>query len=145
MFLIVASTAVLAAATPVHNAEISHGARAYTASYDAQPSLTLRQVEPRFANRAAVPACRWQADLTVNRAVATDGRTVSAFGKAIHRFAPLSGSYAGSCATARSQIDAQVARHMQAMAAEASAIARQDRATLVRELDGVRELTVQGG
>jgi len=34
---------------------------------------------------------------------------------------------------------------MQAMAAEASAIARQDRATLVRELDGVRELTVQGG
>ncbi|QGP77894.1 hypothetical protein [Sphingobium sp. CAP-1] len=147
MFLTIASQtlAVLAAAmSPVHSTEISHGAQAYSASYHAQPSISLRQVEPRFANRNAVPVCRWQADVTVNRAVVAQGRAVPAFGKAIHRFAPLSGSYAGSCAAARSQIDAQVARYTQSRAAEAVAVAEQDRAVLVNELDGVRALTVQG-
>ncbi|SEI74267.1 hypothetical protein SAMN05518849_101752 [Sphingobium sp. AP50] len=147
MFLTIASQtlAVLAAATaPVHSTEISHGAQAYSASYHAQPSISLREVEPRFANRNATPVCRWQADLTVNRAVAAQGRAVPAFGKAIHRFAPLSGSYAGSCTAARSQIDAQVARYTASKAAEAVAVAQQDRSVLVNELDGVRALTVQG-
>ncbi|WP_298395376.1 hypothetical protein [Sphingobium sp.] len=147
MFLTVASQAlaVLAAtAAPVHSAEISHGAQAYSASYHAQPSISLREVEPRFANRNAVPVCRWQADLTVNRGVAAQGRAVPAFGKAIHRFTPVSGSYAGSCAAARSQINAEVARYAQAKAAEAVAVAQQDRAVLVDELDSVRALTIQG-
>lgn len=146
MFLTIASqfvAALAAAAAPVHSVEINHGAQAYVASYHAQPAVSLREVEPRFANRGAVPVCRWQADLTVNRAVAAQGRAVPAFGKAIHRFAPLSGSYAGSCAAARSQIDAQVARYARAKAAEAVTVARQDRAVLVDELDGVRALTVQ--
>lgn len=144
MFLTIASqfVAALAAATPVHSAQISHGAQAYVASYHAQPAISLREVEPRFANRGAIPVCRWQADLTVNRAVAAQGQAVAAFGKTIHRFAPLSGSYAGSCAAARSQIDAQVARYAKAKAAEAVAVAEQDRAVLVNELDGVRALTV---
>ncbi|MDO7834827.1 hypothetical protein Q4610_07180 [Sphingobium sp. HBC34] len=133
-----------APAAPVHSAEISHGAQAYSASYHASPSISLRQVEPRFANRNAVPVCRWQADVTVNRAVAAQGRAVPAFGKAIHRFAPLSGSYAGSCGAARSQIDAQVARYTAAMSAEAAAIAQRDRAVFLNELDSVRALTVQG-
>lgn len=147
MFLTLATQALAtltAALSPVHSAEISHGAQAYSASYHAQPSISLRQVEPRFANRNAVPVCRWQADVTVNRAVAAQGRAIPAFGKAIHRFAPLSGSYAGSCAAARSQIDAQVARYTASKAAEAVAVAQQDRAVLVNELDGVRALTVQG-
>lgn len=147
MFLTVASQALAimaAAVTPVHSTEISHGAQAYSASYHAQPSISLREVEPRFANRNAVPVCRWQADLTVNRAVAAQGRAVPAFGKAIHRFTPVSGSYAGSCDAARSQINAEVARYTQAKAAEAVAVAQQDRAVLVNELDGVRALTVQG-
>ncbi|HUD91538.1 hypothetical protein [Sphingobium sp.] len=147
MFLTIASqfvAALAAAATPVHSAEISHGAQAYTASYHAQPAVSLREVEPRFANRNAVPVCRWQADLTVSRVVAAQGQAVPAFGKAIHRFAPLSGSYAGSCAAARSQIDAQVARYARAKATESVAIAKQDRAVLVDEMDSVRALTVQG-
>ncbi|MCI4590121.1 hypothetical protein MOK15_08435 [Sphingobium sp. BYY-5] len=147
MFLIVASqfvAAMAAAVTPVHSAEISHGARVYTASYHAQPAVSLREVEPRFANRGAIPVCRWQADLTVNRAVAAQGHAVPAFGKAIHRFAPLSGSYAGSCTAARSQIDAEVARYSKAKSAEAVAVAQQDRAVLMNELDGVRTLTMQG-
>ncbi|MGW8202316.1 hypothetical protein ACWGM0_07185 [Sphingomonas bisphenolicum] len=145
MFLILASSvAALSAASPIHSAEISHGAQAYTASYHAQPAISLREVEPRFANRGAVPVCRWQADVTVNRAVAAQGRAVPAFGKAIHRFTPMSGSYAGTCTAARSQIDAQVARYTQASTAQAVAVAQQDRAVLVNELDGVRALTVPG-
>lgn len=150
MFLILLSSVAALAAAPstIHSAAISHGAQAYTASYHAQPAISLREVEPRFANRGAIPVCRWQADVTVNRAVAAQGQAIPAFGKAIHRFAPMSGSYAGTCAAARHQIDAQVARHVADRSAEAVAVAQQDRAVLMNELDGVRALTkgaVKGG
>lgn len=150
MFLILASSVAALAAAPstIHSTDISHGAQAYTASYHAQPAISLREVEPRFANRGAIPVCRWQADVTVNRAVAAQGQAIPAFGKAIHRFTPLSGSYAGTCTAARSQIDAQVARYAATRSAEAVAVAQQDRAVLVDELDGVRALTkgaVKGG
>lgn len=148
MFLsVAASVAALAAAssTPVHSADISHGAQAYSTRYHAQPSISLRQVEPRFANRNAVPVCRWQADLTVNRAVEAQGRSVAALSKSVHRFTPLSGSHAGGCEAARSQIQAEVARYTQAKAADAQAVAVRDSAALPAELDSLRELNVQGG
>lgn len=152
MFLsVVASVAALAAApaaipsTPVHSAGISHGAQAYTTRYHAQPSISLHQVESRFANRNAVPVCRWQADVTVNRAVEAQGRPVVSLSKSVHRFAPLSGSHAGGCEAARSQIEAEVARYAQAKVADAQAVAVRDSAALPAELDSLRELNVQGG
>lgn len=143
MLFMLASAAAIAT-VPVHSAEISHGAHAYTASYHSASTVSVREVEPRFANRGAVPVCRWQADLSVNRAVAAKGQAVPAFGKSVHRFAPLSGSYAGTCAAARTQIDAQVAAYSRAKANEAVAVAQQDRAVLVGELDSVHALTVKG-
>ena len=53
-----------------------------------------------------------------------------------------------TCTAARSQIDAQVARYAAARSAEVVAVAPQDRAVLVNELDGVHALTkgaVKGG
>jgi hypothetical protein len=149
MLPILASVAALAASstpipTPIHSAELTHGAQAYTASYHTASSVRFTQVEPRFGNRNAIPVCRWQADVRVDRAVAAQGQSVPAFGKAVHRFAPLSGSYAGTCAAARSQVDAEVARYASARNAEAVSVAQQDRAVLVNELDSVRALTVKG-
>lgn len=146
MLSILASVAALAAAstTPVHSTEVAHGANAYTASYHAASTLRLEESGPRFGNRNAVPVCRWQADVSVDRAVAAQGQAVPAFAKSVHRFAPLSGNYAGTCATARSQIDAEVARYTRAKNAEAVAVAQQDRSVLVGELDSVRALTVKG-
>jgi len=145
MFLILASSAAaLAVATPIHSAEISHASNAYMASYRTESTVHLRQVESRFANRPSVPVCRWQADLVVNRDVASQGRPLAAVAKPIHRFAPLSGSHAGGCAAARSQIEAEVARYSSARAMEAALVARQDRAVLVNELDGIHALSVKG-
>lgn len=146
LFATTQALAVMAAATtPVHSAEIQHGARALTASYHATPSVTMQQVEPRFANRNAIPVCRWQANLSVSRAVSANGHAVPAVGKSIHRFEPLSGSYAGTCAAAQSHIDAKVASYAAAKSGEAVTVAQQDRAALKAELDGLHMLTVQGG
>lgn len=145
MFLILASSAAaLAAATPIHSVEIAHASNAYRASYETESTVRFREVESRFANRSSVPVCRWQAELVVNRDVAAQGRAVAAIAKPIHRFAPLSGSHAGSCTAARSQIEAEVARRNGARLPEAVAVARQDRAVLVNELDGLYALPVKG-
>ncbi|WP_242126374.1 hypothetical protein [Sphingobium sp. Sx8-8] len=146
MFLILASgAAVLAAATPIHSAEITHASNAYTASYRTESTVHFREVESRFANRPSLPVCRWQAELVVNRDVAAQGRPVAAVAKPIHRFAPLSGSHAGNCTAARSQIEAEVARYSAAQSDHAATVARQDRAVLVNELDGIHALSVKGG
>lgn len=146
MLLIIAATsAALSATTPVHSVDISHASRAYRAQYQTESTVRFRQVEPRFGNRPAVPVCRWQAELVLNRAVAAQGQAVAAVAKPIHRFAPLAGSHAGSCNAARSQISAEVARYSQARAAEAAIVAQQDRAVLVNELDGMHAPSVKGG
>ena len=79
MLPILASVAALAASsTPIHSAELTHGAQAYTASYHTASSVRFTQVEPRFGNRNAIPVCRWQADVRVDRAVAAQGQSVPA-------------------------------------------------------------------
>ena len=145
MFLMLASSAAaLAVVTPIHSTEIAHASNAYTASYKTQSTVRFHEVEARFANRASVPVCRWQADMAVNRDVVAQGRPVAAFAKPIHRFAPISGSHAGGCIAARGLIAAEIARHDSARSAAAVSVARQDRAVLVNELDGIHALSVKG-
>ena len=143
-FIFASSAAALAVATPIHSAEITHASNAYVASYRTESTVHFREVESRFANRPSVPVCRWQAELVVNRDVAAQGRALAAVAKPIHRFAPLSGSHAGSCTAARGRIAAEIARHDSARSADAVAIARQDRAILVNELDGIHALSAKG-
>lgn len=143
--MIAASVAALTLASPVHTAEIAHGANSYSATYHAASAVRFQQLESRFANRATTPVCRWQADLSVTRAVAAKGQSVAALGKPIYNFAPLQGTYAGPCAAARSQVNGEVARYSEGRSAEAASIAQQDRAVLVNELDGIHSLAVKGG
>lgn len=145
MFLIIASAAILSATAPVHSADISHASNAYQASYESVSTVRFQQVEPRFANRPATPVCRWQAELVLNRGVTVQGRSLSAVAKPIHRFAPLSGSHAGSCDAARSQVSAEIARYSRARSAEALTAAKQDSAVLLGELDSIHSLSVKGG
>lgn len=142
--MIAAGVAALAAANPVHSTAISHGANSYRATYHAASAIRFQQLEPRFANRASAPVCRWQADLSLNRAVAVEGRQIAALGKAIHSFAPLQGSHAGPCAAARNQISSEVARYSQNRSAEAASIAQRDQAVIINELNGIRSLSVKG-
>lgn len=141
MFLTLASSVAIAAlAHPVHSAQIDHASNAYTAAYQTRSTLHLDQVNAVHAMREVQPRCRWKADLVVHRAV----EGVAALSKPIHQFAPLAGTYAGSCVNARSQIEAEIARHSQARSGEAVTVAQQDRAVLVGELDSLRAMTVKG-
>ena len=140
MLTLIASAAMLSSVTPLHQGDVTHGANSYQTTYETAATVTMQQVEPRFATRAAIPVCRWQAELVVNRSVAKGSGKVAALSKPIHRIAPLSGSHAGSCTAARSQIEAQVSRHEQAASVSALTAARQDRSVLAAELDGLRAL-----
>lgn len=143
--ILAAASAALSSTTPVHSLHISHASSDYRAQYRTESTIHLRQVEPRFGNRPAMPVCRWQAELVLNRTVDARGQPIAVAAKPIHRFTPLSGSYAGPCSAARSQIGAEVARYSQARAAEAASVAQQDRAVLVNDLDGIHALSVKGG
>ncbi|HKY80450.1 MAG TPA: hypothetical protein VJM09_03145 [Sphingobium sp.] len=143
--LLILAAAAASAASPVYSAEIAHASAAYQASYHAESVVRVHEVEPRFATRPATPLCRWQAELIVNRAVSADGRPLAAVAKSIHRFAPLSGTHAGSCDAARGRIDADVARYSRDRSAEATSVAQRDRAVLLQELDGIHALSVKGG
>lgn len=145
MFSIIASAAAMTLAAPVHTADIGHASSVYRARYETVSTVHFRQVEPRFATRAATPVCRWQADVGVNRAVDAEGRVVAALGKSVHRFRPLSGSYAGACTSARGQIDAEVQRYAVANAAQALTVAQRDSAAVAGELDALHSLSVKGG
>lgn len=146
MFLSLASSIALATlSSPVHSAQIDHASNAYTADYQTRSTLHLDQVHAVHPMREVQPRCRWKADLVVHRAVEGRGASVAALSKLIHHFAPLADTYAGSCASARPQIEAAVARHTRAHATEAAAVARQDGAVLSSELDSIHALTVKGG
>lgn len=73
------------------------------------------------------------------------GFPVAAIARPIHRFAPLPGSHVGSCTAAWDEIQAEIARYSTARWAQAVAVAQQDRAVLVNELDGIHALSVKGG
>lgn len=145
MFPIIASAAAMTLTGPVHSTDISHAAAQYHARYETVSTVHFRQVEPRFATRSATPVCRWQAETGVARTVSSDGRAVSALGKAVHRFTPLSGSYAGACASARGQIDAEIDRYARSNAAQALTVAQRDSAAVSAELDALHSLSVKGG
>lgn len=146
MFSILASAAaVLSATTPLHQADFDHGSRSYQARYLTASNVTMQQVEPRFGTRVAPSVCRWQAAVEVHRSVLADGQALGVAGKSIQSFAPLSGSHAGSCDSARGLIQAEVGRYSQARFGDAMAAAQQDRAVLIQELDGVQALSAKGG
>jgi hypothetical protein len=149
MFLLALSSAVAlssAAAAPVHQTQIARASSTYDASYRTESTLHLTDVAARPAMRQINGTCRWQAELVVNRAVqAQDGRPVAAVGKAIHRFQPISGTYAGRCQDIRGSIAAEVARYSSANQTQAVAVARQDHAVLTAELDSIHAMTAKGG
>jgi hypothetical protein len=106
----------------------------------------LKDIDARPVTRQANALCRWQASMVLTRAVAgQDGRAVPAMGKAVHSFAPISGTEVGKCKDVRDRIDRQVARHGSAAQAQAIAIARQDHGALAAEMDSMHATTSKGG
>jgi hypothetical protein len=144
MLMILASSVALAVSAPVHSAEIAHPSRPYTATYHAQPTVHLEQVDPVPAMRQTHATCRWQAQLVINRAVASNGAPVPAIGKAIHSFRPLSGTYVGRCQDVEGRVAKDVARYSAAKALEAAQVAKADQAVLSAELDSLHALTTRG-
>lgn len=147
-FTILSGIATLAAiaapaafAQPFHQTAIEHRVLPVSASYSLDSQTSTREVAPIPANRAGQPACRWKANVVVNRAVNTaNNSAVAALAKPIHQFAPLSGYEIGTCQAAEKRIAAAVARQSGKLATHATAVAQRDQSALIAELDGVAAL-----
>jgi len=146
----IALAAVVAApsamAQPFHQTAVDHRVLPVSASYSLDSQTSTREVNPIPANRAGQSACRWKANVVVNRAVHTPDKTaVAALAKPIHQFTPLSGYEIGTCQAAEKRIAAAVARKSDKLAPHATAAAQRDQSALMAELDGVAALSQAKG
>ncbi|HEX7784179.1 MAG TPA: hypothetical protein VF509_15350 [Sphingobium sp.] len=146
MALAAALTVPSALAQPFHQTAVEHRVLPVSASYSLDSQTSTREVAPIPANRAGQSACRWKANVVVNRAVHTADKTaVAALAKPIHQFAPLSGYEIGTCQAAEKRIAAAVARESGRLASDATAVAQRDQGALMAELDGVAALSQAKG
>ncbi|MGV3770663.1 MAG: hypothetical protein ACO1NM_11590 [Sphingobium phenoxybenzoativorans] len=145
--MLAAVAAPAAYAQPVHQAAVQHNVLPVNASYSLDSQTSTREIAAIPASRAGQSACRWKANVVVNRAVHTaDSTAVAALAKPIHQFAPLSGYEIGTCQAAEKRIAAAVARQSDKLASQATAVAQRDQSALVAELDGVAALNrAKGG
>lgn len=146
MFMTLVSGAVALAAAPVHQAQVQHNGAALEAVYTTQSNLTVKQIAARPVTRQANALCRWHADIVLNRSVENaNGQAVAAMGKAVHRFAPISGTEVGHCQDVRDRIEADIARRTKASQAHAMQMAQEDHAGLRTELEGLHATLSKGG
>ncbi|WP_448658055.1 hypothetical protein ACPVPU_11410 [Sphingomonas sp. CJ99] len=133
MFMLVNALMLAASAVPLpaHQVTIDHRGNSVTASYRADIAIDTRQRGTSAGLRPSTRRCDWQAVVQVGRTV--NGSTLPARIVATDR--SQKGSLAGDCAVLKDQINAAVARRTPAIEQRLAAIAADDRATLLAEID----------
>lgn len=126
----------LAAAAATHSVSIVHQGQPIAATYTARADIRTRTVGAKVPNRMDMQRCRWSATIIVDRTLD--------HGPALARTIPtdqhFSGSEAGACTTGRNPAVQALAQHREKIEARLVAVAQADRATLLAELDSVRNL-----
>ena len=126
----------LAAAAATHSVSIAHHGQPIAATYTARADIRTRTVGAKVPNRMDMQRCRWSATIIVDRTLD--------HGPALARTIPtdqhFSGSEAGACTTGRNPAVQALAQHRETIEAHLVAVAQADRATLLAELDSVRNL-----
>jgi hypothetical protein len=128
-----AATAMAALSIPIdtHQVTVQHQGRDVTAAYTATIDIETRQRGIAPPMRASTQQCDWQAVVKVERSVA--GSTLPARLVATDR--SQKGTIAGDCRMLGRQIDGAVAGRAPAIEQRLAAIAGEDRATLLAEID----------
>jgi hypothetical protein len=140
----IAFAAAGASSAPLHQTTVQHGDTPVTAVYKAEWTTSARQLGGHTPNRPnLLQSCQWKAEVVVNRAVSNaSGQAVPALGKPVHR-QTLTGAAPGTCAAAKSQMKAAIARAM--AQGDARLAAEQDRDVLHGELQGLSALSPRRG
>lgn len=128
--------ALAAAAAATHGVTIEHHGQQLGATYTARADVQSRTVGARGGTRMDGQRCLWTATILVDRRLD--------HGPALARTIPtghtLSGSEAGPCTAGRNAGADALARNRAGVEAQLVAVAQADRATLLAELDQVRNL-----
>jgi len=126
----------LAAVAAAHTVQIEHGGAQIDAHYQARTEITTRTVGAYAPNRMDGRRCLWTATVLVDRKLAGN----AALTKTVSNDLRLTGSVLGACQGKSDAVAREVARRDDKVKAHVLAVAEQDRASLLAELEGVRGL-----
>jgi hypothetical protein len=137
MSLILTAIAAAAAAPhATHVVQVEHGGQSMQATYSARAEFRHKTVGAKTPNRIDMQRCQWTATIVVDRAL----NHGPALARTISSDKQISGSEAGACTPGRRSGERNLAQHDAAIRSHLVAIAQQDRAPLLAELDAVRNL-----
>ncbi|WP_176595527.1 MULTISPECIES: hypothetical protein [Sphingobium] len=128
--------ALAAAAAATHSVQIDHGGTPVQATYTARAEFRTKTIGARTPNRMDMQRCQWTATIMVDRAL-SHGPALS---RTVSSDKQFSGSEHGACTPGRQPGERNLAQHEGKIREHLAAVAEQDRAPLLAELDAVRSL-----
>lgn len=124
------------ATTAAHSVEIEHHGGRIDAAYHARTEIQTRTIGAYAPNRMEGRRCLWAATVVVDRTLAGQ----PALTRTVSRDLRLTGSLPGACPAKSDAVAREVARRDDKVRAHVLAVAEQDRARLLAELDAARNL-----
>lgn len=127
-----------ASATPLttYEVQIDHAGAPVQAIYSARAEIRTKTVGAKAPNRMDMQRCQWTATIIVDRAL----RHTPALARTISNDNRLSGSEHGACPQGGDAAERRLAQYEGQIRDHLVAVAQQDRAPLLAELDAVRNL-----
>lgn len=132
--MIIGLMTLTAAAVATHTVQIDHHGTPVQAVYSARADVTSRTIGAHTPNRMDSRRCLWQATIHVDRKLENS----AALARTVSSDKVLKGSQAGNCQSNGKAIERELARHDDSIRDHMLAIAEQDRAPLLAEIDSVR-------
>lgn len=126
----------MAATAATHSVQIDHRGSSIQAVYSAQTRLSTRTVGAGAPNRMDDRRCLWTATISVERRLTHS----PALARTLSTDRQISGTQPGACVGNRKAIEGELARRDELIRDHLTAVAQQDHAPLLAELDAARNL-----
>lgn len=132
-----AAAAAMATAAPAdwtHSVPVAHGGVEATATYQARPRVTTRQVGMSAGPRMSSVRCIWTADIEVERHLTQAGAETAGL-RTLASAKTFSGQRPGECHANRRGIDKEIAAKAPEIQAHLLAVAEHDQRELRTEVE----------
>jgi hypothetical protein len=133
---LIALAAAAAAPAITHSVQIDHRGSPVQATYTARTEISAKTVGAKAPNRMDMQRCQWAATIIVDRTLSHG----PALTRTVSSDRQFSGSEHGACTPGRQSGERNMAQHEGKIREHLMAVAEQDRAPLLAELDAVRNL-----
>lgn len=119
-----------------HRVAIDHAGKSLTAVYEPQTTIRTKQVGTLAPNRPNSARCLWTAEVSVARHLEqSDGSMAPGAHRVLAPAKQLEGSFAGRCSHGERQVERALAARDDEVSQHVLAVAAQDRAALLAELE----------